>query len=620
MADDFVTVKMPDGTALRFPSAMSQADMRTAAQGWWAQNGGQQAASPDQMQAMQPATDAATMQAMQPLSQMSSAIGVGTQQEPGALYQNLIGYGAIDTPGEKIGNVLNEAGRGVARGVRGAISLPALGMNLLERKITGPLGARIAEATGGISPEESAAIRAGFADPNNAAFPAQMALPAGVEAGIAANPQSTAAEYAGTAGEFIGGGLPFGGAGVGASAGARALDLARNAIIPGVASEAAGQATEGTALEPYARFAAGLLAPAALSGVQSFGRGVAGIGKEQAAAANTLLSQGIRPTAGQASGSEMLRRMEGRLQPSTQQLDDFTAATMRQLGSQSTKATPEALRSVEQALVKQMDDAVSGATIVPARQDAQAAMDIARRYAERVPVGQLTPRVRGIAEEITKAARAQNQTPLSLSQLKEWRSDIGKLTVSPDAATREAAHGLRALIDNMTDATLRATGREADIGLLAQAREAYRNFIGVRDAASRAGAEMGDLSPTALNQSMIRAQGREAYATGRATDMADFTRAAAGLLRPAPTVAAGGVRNIAGAIPAGLGAAGGAAGFASGGPVGAAIGGLLGAAAPTVGQAVMRSGPVQALLADPSAILRNMTRVTPGLLTSMGQQ
>lgn len=67
--------------------------------------------------------------------------------------------------------------------------------------------------------------------------------------------EGTAAKYAGTIGEFVPGAVAFGGASLG--------NVARFGVLPGAASEAAGQATEGTAYEPFARAGAALLAPAA---------------------------------------------------------------------------------------------------------------------------------------------------------------------------------------------------------------------------------------------------------------------------------------------------------------------------------------------------------------------
>jgi hypothetical protein len=333
--------------------------------------------------------------------------------------------------------------------------------------------------------------------------------------------------------------------------------------------------------------------------------------------ANTLDDAGVRNvTAGQMRGSEALMRAEGRLAPAGAQLDDFTASTMRQLGSAERLATPETLRAVEQRIVGQMDDAVRGVDITPNTSQATRAIAIGADYAERVPVGTLTPRVRGIAEELRALAVSGDTVPLS--RLKTWRSDIGKLTTSNDAATREAAHGLRGLIDEMTDGALTAAGRADDIASLAAARTSYRDFIGVRDASTRAGAERGTLSPTALNQSIIRSQGRESYALGRGTPMQDFSRAGAAILRPAPAVSPGSNRNFA--VPGGLMAIGGTAGGLVGNVPGAIAGAGLAQLAPSAGQAMMRSNAMQSLLRDPASIPRQAAPMLPGLLAQEPQR
>jgi hypothetical protein len=410
------------------------------------------------------------------------------------------------------------------------------------------------------------------------------------------NPQTTTGEYAQTVGEFVGGGA-------GAKAG----------VLGGLASEGAGQLTEGTALETPARIVGGLLGSIAATPRPSQFRGTS----EAARMANTLDDAGVRNvTAGQMRGSEALMRAEGRLAPAGAQLDDFTASTMRQLGSTERLATPETLRAVEQRIVGQMDDAVRGIDITPNTSQATRAIAIGTDYAERVPVGTLTPRVRGIAEELRALAVSGDTVPLS--RLKTWRSDIGKLTTSNDAATREAAHGLRGLIDEMTDGALTAAGRADDIASLAAARTSYRDFIGVRDASTRAGAERGTLSPTALNQSIIRSQGRESYALGRGTPMQDFSRAGAAILRPAPAVSPGSNRNFA--LPGGLAAIGSAAGFAVGGVPGAIMGAGAAQAAPSAGQAMMRSNAMQSLLRDPASIPRQATPMLPGLLAQEPQR
>lgn len=493
-------------------------------------------------------------------------------------------------------DVAKSAGSGLLQGIAGIGDMPGALMNAYSGLLTGGL-----ERAGIVSPEFANQMQQGMigAVPGGGDA-ARKAIEFASMGGSEYQPQTTAGEYAQTAGEFVPGSL-LGGPTIGTAL--------RYGVGAGLASEAAGQATEGTALEPFARAAAALAVPALTARA---GRFMAG--DESADMANRLRESGVRGvTAGQARGSAGLMRAEGRLEPTAQQLDDYTRAIMGQIGSAAPKATPEALRKAGDAIVKQMDDAVAGVNLTPTIDQASEAARVAARYAERVPAGQLTPRVKGIANEIIKSSAAKK--PIDLSQLKEWRSDIGNLTVSPDAATREAAHMLRTMIDDMTDQALTAAGRTDDIAKLAQGREAYRNFIGIRDAASRAGAEAGTLSPQALNQSIIRSQGREAYATGRTTPMAELTRAGAAVLRPAPTVAAGGQRAIMGALPAGLASIGGAAAYGAGaGPLGLLAGGLAGAAAPAVGQAAMRSGPMQAALRDPASIPAGIARLLPGLL------
>ena len=63
-------------------------------------------------------------------------------------------------------------------------------------------------------------------------------------------PETTAGEYARTVGEFAPGAVAFGGTGL--------ANVARNLVAPAVTSETAGQLTEGTEAEPYARIVGAL--------------------------------------------------------------------------------------------------------------------------------------------------------------------------------------------------------------------------------------------------------------------------------------------------------------------------------------------------------------------------
>lgn len=504
---------------------------------------------------------------------------------------------------EAAGDVMRSVGSGAARGLTSVLDLPS--------NVAGLAKAGIAAGVEKVTGREPSQVFLENLSPRVGNFDisqpfAEMGVRALGGGGVLDyDPRTTAGEYAQTGTEFATGATVMGGP--------RAA--IRYGLLPGLASEAAGQATEGTAAEPYARIAAPIVTSLLASPKPgAFPEGADGRG----AAANRLTEAGVRDiTVGQARQSQPLMRMEGRLAPTGAQLDDFTAATMRQIGSTAPKATPEALQAAGKAIVQQMDDAVRGVSIVPTMRNRAEARMIAQSYAERVPQAQMTPRLRGIANEIDDLV--QKGKPVTLSTLKTWRSDIGKMTVSSDAPTREAAHRLRKLLDRMTDDALVASGREADIAKLAQAREAYRNFIGVRDAASRAGAEAGDLSPTQLNQSLIRAQGRENYATGRTTDMAEFTRSGAGTLRSAPTVNPGGERSWADAMPIAASTAAGTAAYGAGlGPVGMGIAAVGGATLPYAGQRFMRSNLMQELLRNPARAVTNPAPMLPGLLSQGG--
>lgn len=156
------------------------------------------------------------------------------------LYENIIGSGEVDTPGERLGQLIRGAGAATARGIA---DVPALPANLLQ------LGAMGVEKLTGME-QPSAVSRALESLPETRDI---LSTLTGGESEYVA--PGTAGEYISTIGEFAGG--------AGASAGPRAM--LKYGVAPGLASEAAGQATEGTALEPAARIAGAFFAPMAVN-------------------------------------------------------------------------------------------------------------------------------------------------------------------------------------------------------------------------------------------------------------------------------------------------------------------------------------------------------------------
>lgn len=103
-------------------------------------------------------------------------------------------------------------------------------------------------------------------------------------------PKTKYGKFAETIGEFAPGAL--------LGPGGTAAKLTKFAVIPGAASEAAGQATEGTRLEPYARVAAALLGTAAGAGAGRLATAVQNRAAAGSAAGDIARSTGEPVTAG----------------------------------------------------------------------------------------------------------------------------------------------------------------------------------------------------------------------------------------------------------------------------------------------------------------------------------
>lgn len=209
-----IEIELFDGTILEFPEGTSQEVInRVAKQETMARRGGEKPA---------------------PEAKPERTIGQ-------TLYENIIGSGEVDTPGERLGQLIRGAGAATARGLA---DVPALPANIAQ------LGAMGVEKAFGM--EQPSAVSRGLA-----ALPDTREMLAAVPV---IGPESqyvapgAAGKFISTAGEFAGGAGGLSGAG----------QMLRYGVIPGLASEAAGQATEGTALEPYARMAGAFFAPIAL--------------------------------------------------------------------------------------------------------------------------------------------------------------------------------------------------------------------------------------------------------------------------------------------------------------------------------------------------------------------
>lgn len=486
-----------------------------------------------------------------------------------------------------ISDVGQSLASGAMRGVGGLLDLPSTAIDLLGR--------------GAISAAEMGSGVFGYENPQGfqsardvwstgRAPSAQSGIETITGGFSEREPQTTAGQYARTVGEFMPGALLGGGGSI--------PRLLRYGVAPGLASEAAGQATEGMSvggvdLEPIARIGAAVATPSVIGrAISPFG----GADPSRVAAAQRLRREGVDVRAGEQTGSAALRRAEGSLEATPQQMEQFTSAAMRSIGSRADRANPAALQEAERRIVSAMDDVLQSTSVQATPTMAQRAVQVADDYLQNAPAGAVVPRVRALVDDILDAATNPRSQAISLERMRLWRSGLGRMTQSADEATRHAAIELRGLIDEATDSALISAGRMDDISRLSEARTQYRNLLAVQDAATRAGAEGGVLSPMALNQSVIRTQGRRAYAMGTGTDAADLSRAGAQVLRSEPTVQAGGARSLPQLTQGGMTAGMGALGYQFGGVPGAVAGGVLGSMTPAMGRALVGTAPIQAYL------------------------
>ena len=167
--------------------------------------------------------------------------------EPLTAYDKVMGSGEVDTLGEKVGDVIGTAGAGMLRGIKGIASTPELIYRGVKRG-----GQELFDLAGFDDQKPNIPI---FDSKTGEYFDKGYAALAGAVGadpeGIDRKGETTAAEYAGTVGEF----LPA------AITGTALKPL----IISALGSESAGQMSEGTVYEPIARVLGAFAAPATVN-------------------------------------------------------------------------------------------------------------------------------------------------------------------------------------------------------------------------------------------------------------------------------------------------------------------------------------------------------------------
>jgi hypothetical protein len=238
-----IEVELPDGTIVEFPDGTPPDVMKRALAKYMTGP----SAGPDGMTTAERIAAAKAGTLAQPSQERLAAAGAADEAALAGMtpertlgqtiYENVIGSGAVDTPGERAGELVRGVVPALTRGAAELVGLPGTiggGMDALAKRV-GLLRQDAPE-----SPVFSATSGANIRDVLSGATGGETEYVAPGFAGRAV----------GTIGEFIGGGA---GRGLGVAA--------------GLGSETLGTATEGTAAEPYARLVGALGGGLAYQGV-----------------------------------------------------------------------------------------------------------------------------------------------------------------------------------------------------------------------------------------------------------------------------------------------------------------------------------------------------------------
>jgi hypothetical protein len=377
--------------------------------------------------------------------------------------------GAWDTTKD----VVKSFGAGALRGTAGLADLPA--------DLSQLVSAGSKYLTGYETPKFDTSFREGMAD---------------LSGGFSERkPETTLGRYAGTVGEFapgvIGASLTGGGS-LGAQALRAGTNVVKQAVLPGVASEALGQYAEDSTspwAEPAARIAGAMLGGIGANKIENTLRGVISPGGGAAAVdlanAARLRQLGVPVSAGQSTKNASILAAEADTAagqsifgaaPDSAQAQAFTTAAMRHLGSDAKLATPESMAAARKKIVDGMNDSVFGVVVQPNAQTLSDVADAAKYFKRMAPKGEV-----GTAfKEIVKLMSSRN--PIKAEELVAWRSNLGDLLSSGNAGVRGTAFKMRGIIDDAIEAELNAMGQPQRFAQWKTSRDQYRNYLAMQNA------------------------------------------------------------------------------------------------------------------------------------------
>lgn len=378
---------------------------------------------------------------------------------------------------------------------------------------------------------------------------------------------------------------------------------AATAISGGVGSEVFGQLLKGDSNESYARIIGGFLG----GGLPAAGaRAITPIKQLPGRAAQVakLEAEGVRPTAGDVTGSRALQRAEsslgsapgagGAYERAQQKVsEDYTRAALARVGETATEITPPTVNRIFNRIGNQFAalGARNKATFdTPFMNDMfKTLQDYDHLFTDPLHAAS----VRHVFESTLNYLRGARD--LSGAQYNAFRSKIGRmLRGTQEPQVKEFMGSVQDALDSMMERSIVKTN-PADAGAFKEVRNQYRNALVLERIASGAGAEAasGQISPAKLRQSTVAVQGRRNYAQGKG-DFSDLAHAGYEVMGNRPVSSGTAERGLIHAFPM---VALGTAGYMLGHPgEGVGAGQLAGLAGPGLAGRAIMSPVAQAYL------------------------
>lgn len=391
--------------------------------------------------------------------------------------------------------------------------------------------------------------------------------------------------------------------------------LAANPVMQGVAGSTAGAVTEMTD-NPYAGAVAGLAVPlsagAARRVVSPVGRQLAG---EEARLASLAEQNGIKLTAGQATGSKPLLAAESSFSqiPFTSgpqakiyadQRSAFNKAVLGKAGIDADNAAPAVIDDAYRRIGGVFDDVAARTTVNIDPQFSNDVASVVAEYGRRLPTD-VAPVFQSYLDDIGQMISAQQRpgvTGVSVdgttyqNVASNLRRAARNASNKPDL--QKALGGLADSLDGAMDRSV--TGEVAD--LWRTARREYRNLLQIDKSmasGSQADRVSGDI-PYGAFSNQVKSADKTGFSRGRG-EMNDLARVGSFMgsqrIPDSGTAQRTNMINMLKGAPLTTGGAGAGVGYmASQSPGVAAAAAAGGLVVPKIAQLLMNSGPGQAYL------------------------